>query len=182
MAEHDTPTAESGAHGDATGFAHVSVMLDEIVEVLSDVPDGIVVDATLGGAGHAAALLAANDGISSRSRPRIEMPSLAASNAAACPAPPRVASTTMPSGTSERTSTISSSMTDTCWNSGALFSRARPGPSLPAFIVSSSVIVTAHRRSRDELDRLQSPDPRRTPGCLPGRTNGKRAEYGSSIC
>ncbi|NDH24419.1 MAG: 16S rRNA (cytosine(1402)-N(4))-methyltransferase [Actinobacteria bacterium] len=51
MAEHDTPTAESGAHSDATGFAHVSVMRDEIVEVLSEVPDGIVVDATLGGAG-----------------------------------------------------------------------------------------------------------------------------------
>ena len=53
MAEHDTPTAESGAHGDATGFAHVSVMLDEIVEVLSEVPDGIVVDATLGEIGRA---------------------------------------------------------------------------------------------------------------------------------
>ena len=64
MAEHDTPTAGSGAHNDATGFAHVSVMRDEIVEVLSEVPDGIVVDATLGGAGHAAALLAANGGIS----------------------------------------------------------------------------------------------------------------------
>ena len=73
MAEHDTPTAESGAHSDATGFAHVSVMLDEIVEVLSEVPDGIVVDATLGGAGHAAALLAANDGISILGLDRDEM-------------------------------------------------------------------------------------------------------------
>ena len=73
MAEHDTPTAESGAHSDATGFAHVSVMRDEIVEVLSEVPDGIVVDATLGGAGHAAALLAANDGISILGLDRDEM-------------------------------------------------------------------------------------------------------------
>ncbi|MEO0604490.1 MAG: 16S rRNA (cytosine(1402)-N(4))-methyltransferase, partial [Myxococcota bacterium] len=60
----DTSTAGSDEHGDTAGFAHVSVMLDEVVEVLADVPDGIVVDATLGGAGHAAALLAANDGIS----------------------------------------------------------------------------------------------------------------------
>ncbi len=80
MAEHDTPTAESGAHGDATGFAHVSVMRDEIVEVLSEVPDGIVVDATLGGAGHAAALLAANDGISILGLDRDEM-ALAAAGA-----------------------------------------------------------------------------------------------------
>ncbi len=80
MAEHDTPTEESGAHGDATGFAHVSVMRDEIVEVLSEVPDGIVVDATLGGAGHAAALLAANDGISILGLDRDEM-ALAAAGA-----------------------------------------------------------------------------------------------------
>ncbi len=73
MTEHDTSTAESGAHGDATGFAHVSVMLDEIVEVLSEVPDGIVVDATLGGAGHAAALLAAHGGISILGLDRDEM-------------------------------------------------------------------------------------------------------------
>ena len=79
MAEHDTPTAGSGAHNDATGFAHVSVMRDEIVEVLSEVPDGIVVDATLGGAGHAAALLAANGGISILGLDRDEMALAAAS-------------------------------------------------------------------------------------------------------
>jgi len=73
MTEHDTSTAESGAHGDATGFAHVSVMLDEIVEVLSEVPDGIVVDATLGGAGHAAALMSAHGGISILGLDRDEM-------------------------------------------------------------------------------------------------------------
>ena len=55
-------------------------MRDEIVEVLSEVPDGIVVDATLGGAGHAAALLAANDGISILGLDRDEM-ALAAAGA-----------------------------------------------------------------------------------------------------
>jgi 16S rRNA (cytosine1402-N4)-methyltransferase len=49
--------------GDAT-FTHEPVMLSEVVEVLADVPDGVVVDATLGGAGHAEALLNANDRIS----------------------------------------------------------------------------------------------------------------------
>ena len=43
-------------------------------------PDGIVVDATLGGAGHAAALLAANDGISILGLDRDEM-ALAAAGA-----------------------------------------------------------------------------------------------------
>ncbi len=47
-----------------TEFRHVPVMRDEVVSVLSEVPDGLVVDATLGGAGHASALLAANDGLS----------------------------------------------------------------------------------------------------------------------
>jgi 16S rRNA (cytosine1402-N4)-methyltransferase len=49
--------------GSDPAFAHDSVMLAEITEVLAEVPDGYVVDATLGGAGHADALLAANDGI-----------------------------------------------------------------------------------------------------------------------
>ena len=48
----------------AAEFPHDPVMLSEVTEVLSDVPDGYVVDATLGGAGHAAALLAANDRLS----------------------------------------------------------------------------------------------------------------------
>ncbi|MDW3218520.1 MAG: 16S rRNA (cytosine(1402)-N(4))-methyltransferase RsmH [Acidimicrobiales bacterium] len=50
--------------GREADFAHDSVMLDEVTEVLAAVPDGCVVDATLGGAGHADALLAANDRIS----------------------------------------------------------------------------------------------------------------------
>ena len=44
---------------DAT-FRHRPVMLDEIVELFADVPPGTVVDATVGGAGHARALLDAH--------------------------------------------------------------------------------------------------------------------------
>ncbi len=40
------------------------VLLDRVVELLSVVPDGLFVDATLGGAGHAAALLDAHPGLS----------------------------------------------------------------------------------------------------------------------
>jgi 16S rRNA (cytosine1402-N4)-methyltransferase len=42
-------------------FRHEPVMVEEIVEVFSSVPGGWVLDATLGGAGHAAALLEAHD-------------------------------------------------------------------------------------------------------------------------
>ena len=38
-------------------FAHRPVMLDEILEIFASVPPGWVLDATLGGAGHATALL-----------------------------------------------------------------------------------------------------------------------------
>jgi 16S rRNA (cytosine1402-N4)-methyltransferase len=38
-------------------FEHVSVMLHEICEVFADTHEGVVLDATLGGAGHSAALL-----------------------------------------------------------------------------------------------------------------------------
>jgi len=41
-------------------FAHLPVMADEVVALFAPVPDGWVIDATLGGAGHAAALLAAH--------------------------------------------------------------------------------------------------------------------------
>ena len=41
----------------AESFQHQSVMLDEVLEALSDVPVGPILDATLGGGGHAAALL-----------------------------------------------------------------------------------------------------------------------------
>jgi len=46
-------------------FNHLPVMLDEITDVFSDVPAGVVVDATLGGGGHSASLLA--------SRPDLEI-------------------------------------------------------------------------------------------------------------
>ena len=40
-----------------SSFGHRPVMLDEILELLVPVPAGVLLDATLGGAGHAAALL-----------------------------------------------------------------------------------------------------------------------------
>ncbi len=42
-------------------FVHASVLLDRVVELFAPVPAGTIVDATLGGAGHAAALLEARD-------------------------------------------------------------------------------------------------------------------------
>ncbi len=41
------------------GFDHQPVMADEVVELLGDVPSGLVVDATVGGGGHARRLLEA---------------------------------------------------------------------------------------------------------------------------
>jgi len=41
-------------------FAHEPVMLDQILDVFADVNDGVFLDATLGGAGHSAALLRAH--------------------------------------------------------------------------------------------------------------------------
>ncbi len=43
---------------DLTGFDHSPVMADEIVAVFAEVPAGTIVDATLGGGGHSAVLLA----------------------------------------------------------------------------------------------------------------------------
>ena len=44
-------------------FPHEPVMAAEVVDLLRDVPPGLVLDATLGGAGHARALLEAHPGI-----------------------------------------------------------------------------------------------------------------------
>lgn len=44
----------------AQGYEHEPVMADEVVALLGAVPPGVVVDATVGGGGHAAALLAAH--------------------------------------------------------------------------------------------------------------------------
>jgi 16S rRNA (cytosine1402-N4)-methyltransferase len=41
---------------DGPSFAHTSVLLDEVVAIFAEVPDGPIVDTTLGGGGHAAAL------------------------------------------------------------------------------------------------------------------------------
>ena len=41
-------------------FPHQPVMANEVVDLLAPVPPGLIVDATLGGAGHAAAILAAH--------------------------------------------------------------------------------------------------------------------------
>ncbi len=48
---------DSEPNADPRPFHHVPVMLDRVVELLRPVPPGVVVDATLGGAGHARALL-----------------------------------------------------------------------------------------------------------------------------
>jgi len=44
-------------------FPHEPVMASEVVDLFAPVPPGLIVDATLGGAGHAAALLRAHAGI-----------------------------------------------------------------------------------------------------------------------
>ena len=44
-------------HDTEDGFRHAPVLLDRIVDLFAPVPPGWVVDATVGGAGHAAALL-----------------------------------------------------------------------------------------------------------------------------
>jgi len=42
----------------AQDFTHAPVLLDEVVDLFGEVPTGVIVDATLGGAGHASRLLA----------------------------------------------------------------------------------------------------------------------------
>jgi len=64
--EPDTPRPDGGdsADGDdATPFVHAPVMAELIVDLLRDVPDGLYVDATLGGGGHAEAVLDAHPGL-----------------------------------------------------------------------------------------------------------------------
>ena len=45
-------------------FAHLPVMLEQITNVFSDMNDGVFLDATLGGAGHSAAILTAHPRLS----------------------------------------------------------------------------------------------------------------------
>jgi len=47
----------------AHSFEHTPVLRDEVVSVFASVPDGVIVDATVGGGGHAAALLEAHGGL-----------------------------------------------------------------------------------------------------------------------
>ena len=53
--EDDGMTSEDGE------FDHTPVMVDRIVELFAAIPPGTVVDATVGGGGHAGAVLAAHD-------------------------------------------------------------------------------------------------------------------------
>ena len=52
-----TDASTSGPHDGAPSFVHDPVMRDEIVATFADVPAGVVLDATLGGAGHSQAIL-----------------------------------------------------------------------------------------------------------------------------
>lgn len=54
----------SGATPDTPGFEHAPVLVDLVVELFGPVPPGVVVDATVGGGGHAAALLDAHPHLS----------------------------------------------------------------------------------------------------------------------
>ena len=50
--------------GPAPAFSHRPVLVDLVVELFAPVPPGVVVDATLGGGGHAEALLEAHPHLS----------------------------------------------------------------------------------------------------------------------
>jgi 16S rRNA (cytosine1402-N4)-methyltransferase len=54
----------SGAAPQGAGFAHRPVLVDLVVELFAPVPPGVVVDATVGGGGHAEALLDAHPQLS----------------------------------------------------------------------------------------------------------------------
>ena len=56
MSDERTPS-------DGPDFRHVPVLRDRIVDLFRDVPDGLYVDATLGGGGHALAILDAHPGL-----------------------------------------------------------------------------------------------------------------------
>lgn len=55
---------DAGSGPDASGFSHVPVLRDEVVEWFAPVPAGWIIDATLGGAGHARAVLDAHPHLS----------------------------------------------------------------------------------------------------------------------
>ena len=49
--------------GDGRPFFHLPVMLQEVTRLFIPIPDGVVLDATVGGGGHATALLDARSGV-----------------------------------------------------------------------------------------------------------------------
>ncbi len=59
---NDDVDADAGPGGPGD-FHHVPVLLDRVVALFADLPPGLYVDATLGGAGHATAVLDANPGL-----------------------------------------------------------------------------------------------------------------------
>ena len=55
------PLGPTGAwEADGRPFSHLPVMVDEVVSLLAPVPPGVVLDATVGGGGHARAILTAH--------------------------------------------------------------------------------------------------------------------------
>jgi 16S rRNA (cytosine1402-N4)-methyltransferase len=63
MSDYAVPATPPAATPSETSFRHTPAMLDEVLELFEDVPDGTVLDATLGGGGHAAALLDSRPGL-----------------------------------------------------------------------------------------------------------------------
>lgn len=57
----DHPPDERG--GEPIGFHHRPVMVAQILEVMGEAPGGVILDATLGGGGHAEAILEARDDV-----------------------------------------------------------------------------------------------------------------------
>lgn len=72
-----------------TSFAHTPVMVDEVVDLFAPVPAGLLVDATVGGGGHAEALLSAHQHLSLLGLDR-DQDALAASSARLAPFGDRV--------------------------------------------------------------------------------------------
>jgi 16S rRNA (cytosine1402-N4)-methyltransferase len=57
---HNAPRGSTDAGTSARPFPHLPVMVGEVVALLAPVPPGVVVDATVGGGGHARAILDAH--------------------------------------------------------------------------------------------------------------------------